>query len=144
MVNYMLGLKQFFGEKALMSSRLVSSVFAAAALLGLGTFTVAADGLAARLQGIAKSCEADIQTYCTGMTPGGGKIVRCLGSNYMNVSPSCRTTMASAMNDICGQDLARLCPGSTLGSGQAESCLQAHIADLKGGCKSAADRLAAR
>jgi hypothetical protein len=127
-----------------MSSRLVSSVVAAAALLGLGTINVAADGLAARLQTIAKNCDADIQTYCTGMTPGGGKIVRCLGSNYMNVSASCRATMASAMNDICGEDLARLCPGNTLGSGQAESCLQSHIADLKGACKSAANRLAAR
>jgi hypothetical protein len=127
-----------------MSSRLVSSVFAAVAMLGLGTFTVAADGLASRLQAVAKSCDADIQTYCTGMTPGGGKIVRCLGANYMSVSPSCRATMASAMNDICGQDLARLCPGSALGSGQAESCLQSHIAELKGACKSAADRLAAR
>ncbi len=127
-----------------MSSRLFSSVFAAAFVIGLGTINVAADGLAARLQAVAKSCDTDIQTYCTGMTPGGGKIVRCLGSNYMNVSPSCRATMASAMNDLCGQDLARLCPGSALGSGQAESCLQSHIADLKGACKSAADRLAAR
>jgi hypothetical protein len=127
-----------------MSSRLISSAFAAAFMIGLGTINVAADGITAHLQAVAKACDADIQTYCGGGPAGGGRVVRCLGANYMSVSPSCRATMASAVNDVCGQDLARLCPGSTLGGGAAESCLQSHIAELKGSCKSAADRLAAR
>ena len=127
-----------------MSSRLFSSAVAAALTIGLGTLNVAADGLAARLQAIAKSCDADIQTYCSGTPAGGGRVVRCLGSNYMNVSATCRGTMASAMHEVCGSDLARLCPGSRLGAGEAEACLQSHIAELSGSCKSAADRLAAR
>ncbi len=127
-----------------MSSRLLLSAFSAALTLGIAAIPAAADSLTARLQAVAKSCDADVQSFCPGLQPGGGRIVRCLGANYMSVSASCRATMASAMNDVCGQDLARLCPGSTLGGGEAESCLQAHIAELKGSCKSAADRLATR
>jgi hypothetical protein len=127
-----------------MSSRLFSSAVAAGLMIGLGTLNVAADGLAARLQAIAKSCDADIQTYCSGTPAGGGRAVRCLGANYMNVSAACRGTMASAMHEVCSSDLARLCPGSKLGAGEAEACLQSHIAELTGSCKSAADRLAAR
>jgi hypothetical protein len=110
----------------------------------MGATNVRADGIMARLHAVADACQSDIQSFCSGVPFGGGRVIRCLGANYMNVSPACRGTMASAMNDVCGQDLARLCPGSTLGSGQAESCLQAHVSELKGSCKEAADRLAAK
>jgi len=128
----------------MMSSRLFSAALAAVFTIGFGSFHVSADGLAARLQAIAKACDPDVQSFCKGLPPGGGRILRCLGSNYMGVSDYCRNAMASAMNDICGQDLARLCPGSTLGSGEAENCLRSHIGELKGSCKTAADRLAVK
>jgi|GEM_PF-3216932 len=127
-----------------MLSRLFSSATAAACLIGLGTFTVEADSLTSHLQAVARACDADIHNFCSGLTPGGGKVINCLGANYMSVTPACRGSMASAMNDFCGQDLARLCPGSTLGSGEGESCLQAHVAELRGACKMAANRIAAR
>jgi hypothetical protein len=128
----------------MMSSRVFSAALGAVFIIGLGSISVSADGLTSRFQAIAKACDADVQSFCKGLPPGGGRILRCLGANYMSVSSYCRNTMASAMNDICGQDLARLCPGSTLGSGEAESCLQSHMAELKGSCKTAADRLAAK
>jgi len=103
-----------------------------------------ADSILAQLQAVAQACAPDIQTFCAGTPIGGGKVIRCLGANYMSVSPACRSTMASAMGRVCGQDIARLCPGSALGSGEAESCLQAHVTELKGTCKEAANRLAAK
>jgi hypothetical protein len=113
-------------------------------MICIGATYVLADGIMARLHAVAQACQPDIQSYCAGIPPSGGRVIRCLGANYMNVSPACQSIMASAMNDVCGQDLARLCPGTTLGSGQAESCLQAHVAELKGTCKEAADRLAVK
>jgi hypothetical protein len=127
-----------------MASRIFSSAVVAGCLIAVGPISVVADGITVRLQAIAKACDPDIQTFCAGLTPGGGRVMRCLGANYMSTSPACRGSMASAMNDICGQDLARLCPGATLGSGEAESCLQTHVAQLKGSCKVAADRLAVK
>jgi hypothetical protein len=108
----------------------------------LGAPHVKADGILAQLHAVAQACAPDIQSFCAGVPVGGGKVIRCLGANYISVSPACRNTMASAMGQVCGQDIARLCPGTTLGSGQAESCLQAHAAELKGTCKEAANRLA--
>jgi len=120
----------------------VSRTAAALLFIGLGTMTAAADGLTARFQIIAKACQADVATICQGMPVGGGRIMRCLGENYMNVSTPCRSSMASAMASLCSADLARLCPGASLGGGEAESCLQQHAAELTGSCKTAADRIA--
>ncbi len=128
-----------------MTLRTTSAICAAFLLLCMGATNVpAADGIMARLHAVAQACQPDIQNFCAGIPLGGGHVIRCLGANYMSVSSACRSTMASAMNDVCGQDLARLCPGSTLGSGQAESCLQTHAAELTGSCKEAANRLAAK
>jgi hypothetical protein len=127
-----------------MSSRIVAAASVAGLMIFCGTASVNADGLMARLHAVAQACEPDIKSFCQGMPGGGAAVIRCLGANYMNVSPACRNTMASAMNDVCGSDLARLCPGSTLGSGMAESCLQSHVSELTGSCKAAANRLAAR
>ncbi len=127
-----------------MSSRAVAATAAAFLMIGFPTAGVKADGLMARLHAVAVACDPDIKSFCQGMPGGGAAVIRCLGANYMNVSPACRNTMASAMNDVCGADLARLCPGSTLGSGVAESCLQSHASELTGSCKAAANRLAAK
>jgi hypothetical protein len=125
-------------------SRTRSSTVLAALMICVGTMQVSADSVASRLQAISTSCHTDVQTFCQGLTPGGGKVVRCLGQNVMSVSAACRGTMLSAMNDVCGQDISRLCPGVSANDPAAGSCLQAHAAELKGTCKSAADRLAGR
>jgi len=120
----------------------VSRNAAVVLIIGLGTMNATADGLTARFQIIAKACQADVATICQGMPVGGGRIMRCLGQNYMSVSTPCRSSMASAMASLCSTDLARLCPGASLGGGEAESCLQQHAAELTGTCKAAADRIA--
>jgi polyhydroxybutyrate depolymerase len=40
-------------------------------------------------------CSEDVRRYCTGVTPGGGRIIQCL-ANYRNqVSPACRSQLAA-------------------------------------------------
>ncbi len=119
-----------------------SSATAAVILVGFSSGAALSDGLAARFMAISKACQADVQTFCQGLPPGGGRVMHCLGANYMSVSAACHGTMTAAMNDLCSRDLVTLCPGTSLGGGEAESCLQSHVAELTGSCKAAAGRMA--
>jgi hypothetical protein len=44
---------------------------------------------------IRRSCGADVRTYCRGVEPGGGRIIRCLRENAANLSPGCQDALAS-------------------------------------------------
>ncbi len=101
----------------------------------------AAENVLGELMTISKACSQDAQTLCSGAPPGGGRAIRCLGSNIMSVSEPCRKTMGMAMNDLCGSDLARLCPGHSAEDPSAVNCLHEHRAELKGSCKAASDHI---
>ncbi len=107
----------------------------------LAAMTASADDVLARLQAVSKACSQDVLSFCKDLAPGGGRALRCLGSNILSVSAPCRDTMMGAMSELCGQDLARLCPGLTVNDPSAQSCLRSHIAELKGTCKVAAARV---
>jgi hypothetical protein len=42
------------------------------------------------------ACRADYNQFCKSVTPGGGRIVKCLADNTDKLSPSCKTAMADA------------------------------------------------
>lgn len=46
-------------------------------------------------QSLREACAEDVQTLCSGMQPGGGKIMRCLKDNKDKVSQSCKDAAAS-------------------------------------------------
>ena len=50
----------------------------------------------AALTYIANECRDDIQTYCSAVRPGGGRILRCLESNESKISDRCK----SAAKDV--------------------------------------------
>jgi hypothetical protein len=39
------------------------------------------------------ACEADFKKLCTGVTPGGGRILKCLTDNKDKVSEKCRKAL---------------------------------------------------
>jgi hypothetical protein len=100
-----------------------------------------ADDVIARLRAVSDACSQDVQNLCKDVSPGGGRTLRCLGSNITTVSPACRDTMMSAINELCGQDLMRLCPGLSVSDPAAQTCLRSHRLDLKGTCKEAVARV---
>jgi len=59
--------------------------------LGMGTGASFAQQGAAR-----KACEADYHALCSGVQPGGGRIIACLKGNSAKLSPDCQKAIAEA------------------------------------------------
>lgn len=45
---------------------------------------------------VRQACAADLQTYCSGVQPGGGRIKACLRQNADKLSPACKTALRNA------------------------------------------------
>ena len=43
----------------------------------------------------ARPCRADLEKFCSGVQPGGGRIVGCLKAHEAEVSPACHDAMAA-------------------------------------------------
>lgn len=47
-----------------------------------------------RAQKKAEACRADVEQFCRGIEPGGGRVVRCLKDNEAKLTPACRDSLA--------------------------------------------------
>jgi hypothetical protein len=45
---------------------------------------------------VRQACQADYRTFCTGVQPGGGRIVACLQQNFDKLSPGCQQALTAA------------------------------------------------
>jgi hypothetical protein len=107
--------------------------------IGLGQ--TQADQLLVNMPALMQACGTDVRTFCAGISPGGGRIARCLEANAAQVSPACRAAVSASLHDICGPDIQRFCANVSAGR-RTETCLKAHINELSGSCKAAADQYA--
>jgi hypothetical protein len=69
-------------------------------LIGIAVLTtISLSGLdgAARAQqsAIREACAGDYKSLCSGVQPGGGRIVACLQQNASKLSPSCQKALAA-------------------------------------------------
>jgi hypothetical protein len=77
------------------TSIFVRAALAAACLIGLlvlsRSLAQAQDG-----RGAARhACKADYQRLCTGVSPGGGRIIKCLGDNFDKLSDPCKQAVGA-------------------------------------------------
>ncbi|WP_370197900.1 cysteine rich repeat-containing protein [Roseibium sp.] len=64
--------------------------FLISALLLLGVSGAHAQELTRQqMREIRTACEADVRSLCSGIQPGGGRLLQCLQANAANMSPSC-------------------------------------------------------
>jgi hypothetical protein len=47
-------------------------------------------------QGMRQACQADFKAMCSGVSPGGGRIVACLQQHAAGLSPGCQNALAAA------------------------------------------------
>lgn len=66
---------------------------AALALAGALTLADAAQAAGA-MAGMRAACQADLQTLCAGVQPGGGRIMQCLKQNREKLSAGCKSAIA--------------------------------------------------
>lgn len=72
------------------------------ALLAAGAVALAAPAFAqnapqpAQGQKMMQACGPDIQNFCSGVTPGGGRIASCLRPHMRELSPECKGQLVEA------------------------------------------------
>jgi hypothetical protein len=108
-------------------------VFAGLALLVFASFASAANN--------GKGpCAGDISQFCSGVQPGGGRIIGCLEEHQADLSASCQKKIAKFQKrrnrrKACHDDAARFCQDVQPGGGRIIQCLNDHSADLSSGCQ---------
>jgi hypothetical protein len=70
------------------------SVVAVVALAFGFSATVVAQNLTAAQRA---ACKADFDKYCTGVTPGGGRIISCLNKQRATLSDACKKVLDAQM-----------------------------------------------
>lgn len=81
---------------------------AALAIAGASFSAASAQSDSGQTQGdhhgaVRQACMADIQKLCSGVQPGGGRIMQCMREHQDQVSDGCKTAMSSMHGHHGGQ-----------------------------------------
>jgi hypothetical protein len=122
--------------------------FVAMAVLPLGiTNATAGQGL---VETVANGCKVEIETYCSQVTPGEGRILACLYAHEDKLSAKCEYALYDAAARLeravaalsyvaneCGPDLEKFCASIEPGKGRLLNCLDKHDKQVSKRCKQA-------
>ena len=135
----------------------ILSMAAAAALLVAGP--AAAEESAAEeslMDYVQSACQADLDKYCSQVTPGEGRLLYCVAAHEDKLSGQCSyalyeaATLLVALADsvanvaaACEPDIESLCGAVEAGEGRILSCLEANKDKASQACKDAVAELLA-
>ncbi len=80
---------------------------------------------------VMNACRSDYLSYCAGVMPGGGRIIKCLSEQMPTLKPQCRE--AVIMGEICLPDYQRLCSSAKPGS-EVVNCMKKQLGNLSSQC----------
>jgi hypothetical protein len=108
------------------------------AALGAVLLLASSPGMAAP-SAMAKACEKDVKSLCSGVKPGGGKLKACVEGHFKELSADCQVEIVrtAAVGKACKADIKQYCAGAKAGKGGVAECVKSHEADLSAGCKEA-------
>lgn len=94
-----------------------------------------------------KGCSKEIESYCSSVTPGGGRLVSCAKAHEDKLSSECTyainragywmSSMASALSYVvsqCGVDATKYCPDVKIGEERVLNCLAENKENLNKYC----------
>lgn len=81
------------GNKPFTGSRGLAILTLVMALLGVVPAAMAAPEGA---QALKQACKSDYKSLCSGVQPGGGRILDCLKKNHDKLSPTCQKALSDA------------------------------------------------
>lgn len=94
-----------------------------------------------------KGCEKELTTYCSNVTPGGGRLVSCVRAYEDKLSSQCVYAINRAgywleylartigyVASQCEADALKYCPDVALGEQRVLNCLASHRAELNEYC----------
>jgi hypothetical protein len=86
-----------------------------------------------------RDCSTDIQSLCSGVKPGGGRVLACLQAHVAagDVSVGCSTILSKAVwvAKECAGDIRQFCPSATYAN--VGECMRPHLGEVSGTCQSA-------
>ena len=99
---------------------------------------------------VANGCKAELEKYCSSVTPGEGRVLACLYAYGDKLSGRCEyalydaavqleravAALSYAVNE-CSADLRKYCAGVEQGEGRLLECLQKNDAQVSDRCKQA-------
>ena len=101
---------------------------------------------------VMAACEVEIETYCSQVTPGEGRLLACFYAFEDKLSGSCQWALYQAAADLedfaaavthvateCHDDLLNFCADVELGEGRVGTCLLEHKAEVTDTCRQAMD-----
>ena len=84
----------------------------------------------------SETCRSEMDKFCKDVTPGEGRILKCLQEHDTDLSEACRAYVNTASQYLaCVDDVMRLCPGTEPGGARGMKCLRAHQGELSTECK---------
>lgn len=112
---------------------------------------------ATQAQDVLKACEADIQTYCSQVTLGDGRLLACMYAHEDKISPECDVAVADAADQLdwflssvrdaletCAPDIQKHCADVEAGQGRIYACLRIKKDQIGDDCKAVVDNVTAR
>ena len=116
-------------------------------LLLLVTPVIAQEGL---VESVVAGCKAELEKYCSNVTPGEGRVLACLYAYEDKLSGRCEYALYDAAAQLeravaalsyvvneCSSDLKQYCAGVAAGEGRLLQCLQKNDAQVSQRCKQA-------
>jgi Cysteine rich repeat len=86
-----------------------------------------------------KPCAVDLNSLCTDVTPGEGRLAACLKARMADLSTSCSTVVSREVYvaTACEADLKHFCAAVQSGGGRIVSCMQPHFGEVSSSCRGA-------
>ncbi len=78
------------------------------------------------------ACRSDYEQFCSGVMPGGGRIVACLNGHLDELRPACAEAVSLGMK--CVEDLRKFCGDAAPGDGEVRACLLRNRQQLTASC----------
>jgi hypothetical protein len=126
---------------------LLTSMAAATVLLLSGPIASAQQNI---IETVATGCESELKSFCSGVTPGEGRILSCLYAYGDKLSGQCEYALYDAAAQLerfvqaltyvaneCDADIDKFCASVQAGEGRILSCLDAQASNLQGRCTQA-------
>lgn len=103
--------------------------------------------LSERGEPVQPACKKDAARFCQGVTPGQGRIARCLKEHEAELSPECKEAVSAvvqkdkestqAVEAACRRFVDQFCKDVQPGHGRTAVCLKAHASELSPECREA-------
>lgn len=115
-----------------------------------GLLSMAAGGQAADrslVDSVVNGCKKELETYCSDVTPGGGRVLACLYAYNNRLSGRCEYALYDAAVQLeravaalgyvineCGDDIEKLCPSVEAGEGRIMACIDDNWSQVSARC----------